>query len=296
MERTRKIPPADFILTGDWHLREDTPVCRTDDFQKALWNKVDFISDLQKQHNCPVLHSGDLFNHWKPSPWLLSKAIQHLPKEFYTIYGNHDLPQHQIELQDKCGIYALEQAGKLKVLPCMGHWNSTPDYWKNYELNKIKGVPYYVYHVMTFQKNLPWPGCTDTPAAGILKKYPQYDLILTGHNHKAFTQEREGRLLVNPGSITRQNANQMDFHPRVYLYYAETNSVKIVYLPIEKDVVTRIHIDNKEERADRIDAFIEKLDTTGGTTLDYETNIDVFFSKNTVRDSVKDIVYECLEA
>jgi len=290
MERTKKILPADFILTGDWHLREDTPVCRTDDFQKALWNKVDFISDLQKQHNCPVLHSGDLFNHWKPSPWLLSKAIQHLPKEFYTIYGNHDLPQHQLDLQNKCGIYALEQAEKLKVLEGT-HWNQPVE---NESLN-CKGRSILVYHVMTFQKNLPWPGCTDIPAAGILKKYPQFDLILTGHNHQAFTQERDGRLLVNPGSLTRQNAEQMDFLPRVYVYYSETNSVKIVYLPIEKDVVTRIHIDNKEERADRIDAFIEKLDMTGGTTLDYETNIDVFFSKNDVRDSVKEIVYGCLE-
>ena len=95
------------ILTGDWHLREDSPTCRTDDFWTTQWEKVDFVSDLQKKYNCQVIHSGDLFNHWKPSPYLLNKTMRHIPKEFYTVYGNHDLPQHNIELADKCGINVL---------------------------------------------------------------------------------------------------------------------------------------------------------------------------------------------
>jgi N-acetylmuramoyl-L-alanine amidase len=42
---------------------------------------------LQEKHQCPVFHAGDLFDYWKPSPWLISKAIEHLPDKFYTIYN-----------------------------------------------------------------------------------------------------------------------------------------------------------------------------------------------------------------
>jgi len=83
------------------HLREDTPTCFIGDFQKEQWTAMDFISDLQEKYDCAVIHAGDLFHHWKPSPWLLSMAIQHLPKVFYTIYGQHDLPQHNTELMSK---------------------------------------------------------------------------------------------------------------------------------------------------------------------------------------------------
>ena len=63
MKRTKQTQTnIDAILTGDWHLREDTPICRTDDFQTAQWEKVRIISDLQKKYNCPVIHSGDLFH------------------------------------------------------------------------------------------------------------------------------------------------------------------------------------------------------------------------------------------
>jgi len=118
--KTRKKEP-DAILTADWHLREDTPTCRTDDFWEAQWNKVDQICQLQVKYNdCPILHAGDLFDHWKPSPFLLSTALLYLPeigREFWTIYGNHDLPNHSIELAKKTGMMTLVNALAIEILP-----------------------------------------------------------------------------------------------------------------------------------------------------------------------------------
>lgn len=296
MERTRNNKQKIFtpqgvsaLLTGDWHLREDTPVCRTDEeFQTAQWKKVDFISDLQKQCNCPVIHSGDLFNHWKPSPWLLSMAMKHLPDQFHTIFGNHDLPQHSLELADKCGINVLREAGKLIVLPGK-HWNQEYSGFSS-TLHDI-----LVWHVMSYQGKLPWPGCTDPLSAALLRKHKQYSLILLGHNHTPFVEEYEGRLLVNPGSIMRQNADQADFRPRIYLWYAETNAVTPVYLPIETDVISRSHLDLQEQRDNRIDSFISRLDTDWKATLSFEENLTIFEKENSVRKSVMEIVYSALE-
>lgn len=291
MKRT-KINKPDAILTGDWHLREDQPVCRTDNFLKTQWKVIDFITDLQRKFNCPVWHSGDLFNHWKPSPGLLSKALHHIPDNFWTIYGNHDLPQWNLELAFKCGIYTLIKAGKIQLFNEV-HWNGKPKKGSLF----LPGVDMkiLVWHVMTWIKESPFPGCEDPQARRILKKYPDYDLILTGHNHKSFTTTLNGRLLVNPGSITRQNADQINFKPRVYLWYADANSIEKVYLPDTEDVISREHIDIKKQRDNRIDAFISKLNNNfkGGVT--FEGNLEKLMQKNKVKQPIKDIIQKALD-
>ena len=301
MERTRKplkIPVA--ILTSDWHLREDQPICRIDDFWKEQWQKVDCIRQLQQKYHCYVIHAGDLFHHWKPSPFLLSQTIEYLPEQFYTIYGQHDLPQHNFELRYKSGIHTLIKAEKVYLLgnnltnisyesTIQGvHWEMLP-MKIDADRNKI-----LVWHKMNYQGKPPWPDCPDPMAATLLRKYPEYDLIVTGDNHKPFIEEYQGRLLVNPGSLTRQEADQVDHQPRVYLYY-EDNSVKPVFLPINKDVISREHIEVREQRDRRIEAFVEQLNTEYDATMSFEDNLEVFKKTNNVREKVMEIIYKAIE-
>ena len=168
MERLKGKKYPDLICTGDWHLREDTPLCRGNDFWEAQWRKVDFIANLQKRYKCPVICGGDLFNHWKPSPFLLSEIMKHLPEQFYTIYGNHDLPQHSLDLANKCGINVLMNASKLQVLDDC-HWNKEPDKPSIiiHKMNK-EIVNVLVWHIFTFQGKT-WPGNTASTAAKLLR-------------------------------------------------------------------------------------------------------------------------------
>ena len=302
MYRSREIitNKPDLILTADWHLREDQPICRIDNFWEVQWEKVDFISGLQVKYGCPIIHSGDLFNHWKPSPFLLSETIKHLPNQFYTIYGNHDLPQHNLELAGKCGVNVLLNAGKLSVLE-QCHWGNVPtNYWEERpedadDLLSIKQKGILVWHVMTYTSK-PWPGCTDPLAESLLRKYPQYDLIVTGHNHQTFWTKYEDRLLVNPGSITRQEAGQIDFKPRVYLWYAETNTVTPVYLPISQNVITTEHIDSVKKRDDRISAFVEQLKNEWKVGLSFEQNLEAFSKENNIEPEIMNIIYKAIES
>ena len=244
-----------------------------------------------------MYHSGDLFNHWKPSPELLSLTIDHLPNQFWTIYGNHDIPQHNLELANKCGIYTLWKAGKLGIMKGMGGWGLSPDDWKNYETHKIKNRTFFMWHVMTYKKELPWPGCTDSNAKKLLKKFPDYDLILTGHNHKTFVEKHKDRLLVNPGSIFRMSADQENHKPCVFLYYADTNTVEPIYLPITpaKQCISREHIEGKEERDNRIEAFVSRLDGDWETTMSFEENLERFYGSNKVKKGVKQIIQNSIE-
>lgn len=282
------------ILTADWHVREDVPVSRKDNFIGALFNKIDFIADLQKKYDCPVFEAGDLFNHWKPSPWLISKTIEHMPQKMYAIYGNHDLPQHSLKLAEECGLYTLWKAGAVQILE-KGHWKDTPTEPSYYHPQADKNM--FLWHKFIYKKKEHWKAdMGGVFAPSILRKYPDIDLFVTGDNHEAFVDEYEGRLLVNPGSLMRTTANQIDFEPRVYLWY-DNNTVKPVYLPIEKGVhvINREHLEKVEKRDERVDAFITSLNTEWEGVSTFEKNLDIFFKKNKVEQAVEEIVFKSIE-
>jgi DNA repair exonuclease SbcCD nuclease subunit len=299
-KRREELPKkASAILTGDWHLREDTPLCRTDScYWDEQWRKVEFVSALQAKHECPVLHSGDLFNHWKPSPYLLTKTIEYLPQNFWTIYGNHDLPQNNIEMREKSGIEVLDRTQVLEVLSGY-HWNQSlpngiirPDGLNMFQRKVI------VWHVMVWQGKLPWPGCTDPEAGKLLKDTEGTDLILTGHNHKPFVAERNGRLLVNPGSLMRMSADQIEHKPRIYLWYENSNTVEPVYIPIDPSgvsSVSRAHLEQSLEKDARIEAFIEKLNMDWSSEVSFRKNLDLFFANNDVPKNVQNLIWKSLE-
>jgi len=96
-DQKRETPP-DAILTSDWHIREDTPECRTDDFMATQERKLKWLSDLQEKFKCPIFDGGDLFDHWKPTPYLLQWTIKRMPKDVWTVPGNHDLAQHSMDV------------------------------------------------------------------------------------------------------------------------------------------------------------------------------------------------------
>jgi len=293
MKRTNKKKKSlsvDAILTADWHLRESTPTCRTDDFEEAQWNSVKQVSSLQEKYDCPVLHAGDLFDHWKPSPRLLTLATRYLPHNFHTVYGQHDLPQHNLDLAEKSGINNLLENERIHKLSG-AHWGIDPE-----EVSPIliEDREVLVWHHLTYQTK-PFPGAKEGMAAGLLRKYDQFDLIVTGDNHQAFTEKYKGRLLVNPGNLTRQVADQADFRPRVYLWNARKNKVKPVFLNIEKDVVSREHIEQKEERDERISAFVQRLGTEWEADLDFETNLERFIRENDISEETEEICFKALE-
>ncbi len=278
----------DAILTGDWHLRDTQPVARIDNFYEAQWEKIRYISELQRKYDIPILHSGDLFDNWRPSPMLLAKTISEMPNNFHTIYGNHDLPQHNLELAYKCGINVLQSANVCNVLSGT-HWNQTP----TTATLVIKGRQILIWHTMVWQGNKPWPDCIDPNSKRLLRGL-EYDLVLTGHNHLPFTETYKERVLVNPGSIFRVNADQDIHKPRVYFYYAESNTVEAVYLPVKENVISTEHLDKKSEKLNRIEAFISGLSADWNGGMSFEENLEKFKKENEIGVEIMKIIYAAM--
>ena len=314
MRISGKVPSA--ILTSDIHLREDTPVCRTDDVLATMGRKLAWLRELQQKcGGVPILDAGDLFNQWKPSPGLLSFAIQNLPKPFYTVPGNHDIPQHSMDLFGKSGLNTLFVGGHLVVLD-KTPWNMYNDFlawgipWKSSlslsvdqlaECQKRIGRQnrtVLLYHGLVYDSP-PWPGAEKEGDSGdgFLKKFPGFDLIVSGHYHRSFVVQHNGRLLVNPGGIMRMTADEADRQPEVYIWYAEDNSVDVVPVPIEKGVVIADHLVQQKEKDQRMEAFLSRLGSGDiELGLSFRENLTRYMAQNEIRKGVQDVVWGSMES
>ncbi len=300
---------------------ERVPECRTDDFLKAQKNKIYFIKQLQEKYSCPILVAGDLYDKGNPSHELNEWLLRLLPNEMYTIPGQHDLWYHRIDSLHKSGLGVLGAAGKVKIISdnfiliksqkevftvVVGFgWRTILlsatkiisekeiAYLEEGTKNKIKKVA--LCHTLAYEKK-PWPDAPDSGnAKTIMKKLKGFDLIVCGDNHQPFTIKHGNQLLVNPGSLMRMSADQIDHRPRVYLWYADTNEVAAVYLPIDDGVVTRGHLEKVEERDKRMEAFVKRLDDDFSIELSFEKNLKRYFQANKTNRVVEELVWGAID-
>lgn len=292
------------ILAADIHIRETCPECRTDDFMAAQACKLLFLKELQEKHNVPILVSGDLFTYWKPSPYLLAWSFRHLPDGIIAIPGQHDLPAHNLDNIEKSGIQVLADAGKITLLtgsdddPCdINGWMYQGYPWGIPLTGTDRGFgeshAVALIHYGVYEDKPHYPGAENSggTAKSTIKKMPNFDLIVSGDNHLTFTCKVGKQLLVNPGSFMRTTAAQADHKPSVFLWYAENNSVEQVFLPYEKGVVSRQHIEKEEERDERLEAFVSRLDHNIELGISYKTNMRNYLGKNKISKSITDIIW-----
>jgi len=302
---------ASAILTADIELRAYAPLCRTDDHWKTQERKIKWLRELQEKHDMiPILDAGDLFDKKykvNPSHELLGWAIENLPRPFYTVPGNHDLPGKSIENYQNSAMAVLEKAGILTYVN--KEFVDIKMVENRYGQYEIIGFPWgkeiiqpsgilssiALIHTMVYKDSPPFPGCEGYSAKELMNLLPDFDLIVSGHNHQTFTHKIGNRILVNPGSLMRNDADQIDHKPSVFLWYAETNEIEQVFVPIRKGVISREHIEEANARETRLDAFVEKLGDTVEHGIDFLKNLETATDNKEIPQPVKDKVWGYVE-
>jgi|SRR6185369_5350331 len=296
------------IFVSDMHLRETAPECRKDDFLEAQTKKLRWLSKLQVQNNCPVLVAGDLFDYWKPSPWLLAYALRELPSGIIAIPGQHDLPAHSLEQIEKSGIQVLADAGKIDLL--LGTDEDSCDIngmmyqgfpWgvelKGTDRGFGESIAIALVHKLIYKaKELPFPGADEVgySVRGIVKQLPGFNIIITGDNHQTIFAQVNDTIVVNCGSFMRTTAAQADHEPSVFLLHENFNVTQLK-IPISKDVISREHIDRKKQKETRISAFAERLNKRVEIGLSFEHNLKKVIRKNNISKAVQSKVWEVLD-
>lgn len=295
---------ADAILTADWHLRDDVPLCRTDDYWAAQAHKIRFIAKLQVKHQCPVLLAGDLFDRARPSFFLTRWARINLPKRLIIIPGQHDLPNHSMKLLRDSGLGELlaRNADVQIARPEAEKIECTPNNFF------VTGFPYGTKFTPNTHKRqasavlchtLVSPGKTSIPGTISAEKLRQkllgFDLIVVGDNHQTFVANTNGANVVSPGSLMRMRADQINHQPCVFLWYAKDNRIEPVYLPIQQGVIDRSHIEEEKARDIRMEEYRARLKAGVKVGVSFERNMEQYLRINRIKDKVAELVYSAME-
>lgn len=297
---------ADFIIAGDLHIDNRIPKCRTDNYVEALWKKIEFIDNLSLEHDCPVITPGDIFERAKMPQYIEGMTIQKTPPVICTP-GNHDLPSKNIEhyLNSSLSVVDLGREDWDVLTPdkpfIIGENVLIEGFWWGADLKgpakkKRKGGirKIAVLHRLVWTQDKPWKDCSADSAHKLISKLPEYDLIVTGHHHKGFIVKYKKQILINCGSLTRQEADQIDHKPFVVLYDVANHEIEKVEIPIKKGVVSREHIEKKQEEEKRHKTYIRRLQQDIGAHLSFEKNLEPVMPK--LRKPVADIITESMEA
>lgn len=300
------------ILTADWHIRADTPKCRVDNFFEAMEKKIQFIIDESNKLDVPILLAGDLGQRHQWPNWLLEwfiDCLSQLENKLIVIPGQHDLPSHNIDLWRESGIGVLGSDRTIKlvftegyilenfILTCFPYGDKITDHNSPKErLNKNPtiAVTIAMIHDLIIKDKPEWPEQQATKALSLLKKFPEYNLILSGDNHKTFTAEYQGRLLVNPGSLMRMSADQINHKPSIFIWYSD-NTVKQVFLPIKENVIERTYLDKKSLKESAIKGLILDFKRGFKAKFSFEENLEQHFKKNKTQKRVQEKIWEALE-
>ena len=300
----RSPPKYKLILSADWHLRDDIPQCRErDEYLVAQERKLKFIHDLVLDNGATLLIAGDIFDAWKPSPWLISLAIRYIPPGTIVVPGQHDLPAHNLQELSKTGLQTLAEAGVAIILSgglrrVLGH--PTASYGAVYGWaygeeaqnppKTDKGMKILMWHRLTCHARQPWPGA-EAEVAG--RNMRGFDLVITGDNHIGFVHGN----WVNSGSMMRMASDQKDFHPAVY-GWSENGIITHIPLPMIEDVVkaTSDRGKVKESRDARMEAYVKKASAQFETRLSFTKNLEQHFRNNKERPGVEQVVWKACES
>lgn len=259
------------VVTADWHLRGERPVCRTDaDWIATQRKAIRFVLRTARTMKLPLYIVGDIFHTPRVATEVTVMLLDELRQatDTWILAGNHDLPYHSYDN------VAMSSFGILRhVLPEIGSeqgFDATP-----FGLDAPTGKEIAFTHQLVFPDEASKPSLSvGKTAADILEQFPDAKWVFCGDYHHAFHYEHDGRHVVNPGCILRQAADMMDYEPSVYLVDTTAGTVERIPVPDPGEVVTDAHLRKAEEREDRIGAFLEQLRMPGTVTLSFRDNLE----------------------
>ena len=304
------------LCTGDWHLRIKPPENRLGDFFGDEVRKVEWIEETALKHGCEViLQPGDLGDNSTWADYLKSYVIdllKHYGIPILCVAGQHDQRYHSIGSLDRTSLGVLEAAGVVDVLsdkPCSHLFDgkvSVAFYGASFGEEIPAIAQGYVVNILVIHKMILksgadrlWSSQHDYADAKVfMRNHPEFDLIVSGDNHQGFIVEHEGRVLVNCGALMRTVASKEMFEhkPFVVVYDTVTGDFERIDIPVKpaEEVLDRGKVEERHDRDERLEAFVQGLSEEYSVDLDFRKNLDEFLLANKVESGVRQIVEEVL--
>lgn len=287
-----------YIITADWHLRNDKPRCRLDlDWIKSQKRILYFIRDLMDTYQAQLLISGDIF-HKSRVPSIIESMFlsifNNYIKELFIIPGQHDMPEHNLSNLELSSFNVLLSAGYSYPN------NSKIDYVffgeDKPQLHNNENILLIHETVVEVGSTLERVAKNTITASVLLDKYPNYKYIIAGDIHRGFIHKsRDQRYVIVPGCINRQASDFIDYSPHVILLDTDTEELIIIDIPDDVSMITTEITDIEKEKDERISAFVELIKETGQISLDFIENLKNSIKVSELDSLVKDVLTNLID-
>lgn len=311
------------MATSDWHFRLTTPRSRAEEDWKAVQFEALYqIAQLCREHDCPVVIAGDVLDDgWRADkcpPELINEAYEILClfPHVYAVAGQHDLPNHRLDLFGKSALHTLSLTGKVTILDWQhpqifgglvltgfswGELRQAPpepakvrDVNSGSRLMNVAAIHANVWHNDTTKHK---ESRDDESVGAWRKKLKGYDVAVFGDNHKGFLTPRKdgGPVIYNTGGPLNRNSDEKGVKRHVGLVF-DDGSVDKHYLNTSSERWKDAEDALTDPAAKLTDTeFITDLAAVGPEFLDFVSSVMRHLRKKNVRDEVQRLVTDILK-
>ena len=262
-------------VSADFHLRRDRPRVRTDEnwilSQKKNVKEL-FLKCVGLKVQKLIL-AGDIFDSSNQPPWvvdIIPQVIHELKYDIDTfsleieiIPGNHDLQHHQYANLANSSIGNLMRMEGVTAHSVNEKFENT-DFLEEYRI-------VIVHRLIMPDASESLARLTNAEiAADIIEEFPEAKFILTGDYHQHYAEYYEDTVLMNPGCLNRQSANEKDYKVGFYTFETEYPG-HCAFIELESDDVTMMddsYLVDQHAREDSLTAYAEQLSESKGMSFD----------------------------
>jgi len=281
-----------FILTSDWHLVHENPVCRKDNLFDTQFAKLGEMFNYAVNNKIKyILQAGDMFD--KPRDWyVLDRLIRFLANclekgiQVFCVRGQHDMYFRNTK-ESVTNSTLLEQLGLITVLVGKENFATVvtdykdrirhdihiygASYGEDVPIPKTSGrendINILVIH-KEISNHLAYEMADFTKAKEFLDKHNKFDLILCGDIHQYFceTTMYKGRAICNTGPLLRKEATEdMIAHKPCFMVYdsidRKITNIQLTVAPA-KEVISDTHLEMKHMKEEVMEKFKDGLSSS----------------------------------
>jgi DNA repair exonuclease SbcCD nuclease subunit len=285
-----------FICTADWHIRLENPKYRKDKYFETQLRKLEWLVAKANEEEAMLLIAGDLFDSPKAG-YTVSNAVGTILKKLnipaVACFGNHDTTFHSQNLSNTpYGNLLVHNVIREGLI--LSDVEIHPVGWESEAPKPTKGkLNILLGHVSVFEKEVPF-WCSDGIAAKQVEKiYPGFHYYVFGDIHIPFVTNK----IINPGSLTRATAGQIDFEPRIYLLDTDKDTIESILIPMESSS-TVFNLEQRELDALKdvksLNTFIDTIKYSGDKPK-FRNVLDEVVKQASVSKEVIEIINQVME-
>lgn len=279
------------IATSDWHFWHVAPVWRSNEpnWLEAMARQLRQIIKESYRMNVPILNSGDIFDHFNPTPETINFLMNELKNPIYAVPGQHDLEHHILGNIRKTGFCTLLEGGHL-IYRNDGYWNHDEKcgfdvYFAPWGTNisQIAVVPRKCKRILLAHKYVWFDdttryGGSTIPSgklSGLKADLQKFDFAIFGDNHIPFRVKIGKCQVINCGTMVRRKLDERDYETG-YTILFDDGSVQFCPFDISQDVNIEVKIEEENDSEINISSrkFMEELQAMDENEIDFKTEVE----------------------